>query len=63
MIKPRALSKTEVFKRWTHEIVPLLKEVIASVNADWTEDDIEVSINKETAVSCKVSTKTKISKP
>ena len=51
MINPRALSKTEVFKRWKQEIVPLLHEVIRAVNADWTEDDIEVSINKKSICS------------
>ena len=50
MIKPRALSKIELFKRWKSEIVPLLNEVISAVNADWTEDDIEISINKNESV-------------
>ena len=50
MIEPRALTKTEVFKRWKQERVPLLNEVINSVNADWTEDDVEISINKNESV-------------
>ena len=50
MIKPRALSKNEVFKRWNGEIVPLLDEIRTSIKADWTEDDIEVSINKNQSV-------------
>ena len=50
MIKPRALSKNELFKRWKSEIVPLLNEVKNAVKADWTEDDIEISVNKNESV-------------
>jgi hypothetical protein len=50
MIEPRALTKTEVFKRWKQEIAPLLNEVITRINGDWTEDDVEISINKNESV-------------
>lgn len=50
MIKPRALGKKELFTRWKAEIVPLLEQVIKAVNADWTEDDVEISINKNESV-------------
>ena len=50
MIKPRALSKNELFSRWKTEIVPLLDEIRKAVNADWTEDDIEISVNKNESV-------------
>lgn len=50
MIKPRALGKKELFQRWGTEIVPLLDEVIKAVDADWTEDDVEISVNKNESV-------------